>query len=111
MTPLSVALLLIAMTLYFWVYLRFGRQHREPAKPLPPKEPQPICGCGHHYSVHDDANVCHSISNQLVSREPKVMKVGYEGEDHEVHYVEKYAQVPCSCQRYTGPEPLPTYIP
>lgn len=101
-----------------WVTAWFmGRHHgqRHPLKPLEREseraiEQKPVCGCSHHYAVHDMDGVCTSITQGITSREPKIMKVGFQGEDHEVHYVEKYEQIPCPCKRYTGPEPLPTYI-
>jgi hypothetical protein len=58
----------------------------------PAKEPKPICGCTHHYSMHNRDGTCHG-------------KV-YLGEDRD--YISHYEQ--CTCQRYTGPEPLPLMI-
>ncbi len=49
-------------------------------------DPKPVCGCGHGYHDHDaDTTACHA----------RVVTTGtWRG---------------CTCQRYTGPEPLPTY--
>lgn len=94
----------------FWSGYATARMRKEPEKkPDQIEASKPVCGCGHHYAVHGDDGVCTSITQGVVSREPKVMKTGYEGEDHEVHYVEKFEQIPCPCKRYTGPEPLPSY--
>lgn len=53
-------------------------------------EPQPICGCKHHYSFHDVDGGCHYV-----------MDWHWEGKKH----IDEL----CGCKRYTGPEPLPTY--
>lgn len=54
-----------------------------------PRPVKPECGCGHHYSFHNaETGRCHWRKEH-----PTGKKVPEE----------------CSCQRYTGPEPLPTY--
>lgn len=73
-------------------------------------EPKTICGCNHSYAVHDDAGVCHGITNGVLTRTPVVLKTGYEGEDHEVHHKETFGQTACNCKRYVGPLPLPSYV-
>lgn len=59
----------------------------------PARDPEPICGCEHHYSMHDpETNACHDMVMQVVSggaRRP----------------------FQCTCRRYVGPEPLPRMIP
>lgn len=77
----------------------------------PPKQPPPICGCTHHYAVHDEQG-CHATFQVLVERgEPTKMQTGYDGLQHKVFYAfEKYVQAPCGCRRYTGPEPMPEMI-
>jgi hypothetical protein len=64
-----------------------------PARGMAPKpgEPKPVCGCKHHYSMHDQSGRCHE-------QEWRYSKG--EGE----HWVD------CACQRYTGPEPLPEFV-
>lgn len=53
------------------------------------RPPELECGCGHHYSFHDpETGQCHD-------------KI-WRGANN-------YA--PCTCRRYTGPEPLPEYVP
>ena len=54
-------------------------------------EPKPICGCKHHYSMHDENGKCQ-----------------FE-EDYHWHKGERRSDT-CPCQRYSGPEPLPKYI-
>lgn len=58
------------------------------------EDPKPICGCKHHYSHHDENGMCHAI-----------VQGDYLGA------IQGYRQTPCTCKRYTGPEPLPRYIP
>jgi hypothetical protein len=53
-------------------------------------EPVPVCGCEHHYSMHDAEGRCHDRDSI------------WEGGKHKVF--------DCGCQHYTGPEPLPRYI-
>ncbi|GAA4980279.1 hypothetical protein [Actinopolymorpha pittospori] len=65
-----------------------GRQRRSVA------QVQPVCGCGHASSFHDEKGRCHA-DNQ-VARWDGGSWVGTES-------------VPCSCQKYTGPEPLPAF--
>lgn len=49
-------------------------------------EPKPVCGCGHGYHDHDaDTTRCHG----------RTLTTGTWRD--------------CTCQRYTGPEPLPSY--
>jgi hypothetical protein len=59
-------------------------------------DPQPVCGCGHHYSLHDGEGGCHGTHRvvEQVSRDGKT-----------------WATEACGCARYTGPEPLPRYLP
>ncbi len=59
-------------------------------------DPEPVCGCEHHYSLHDADDVCHGTVRV-------VTEVGQGGK--------KWSHHACGCQRYTGPEPLPRYVP
>jgi hypothetical protein len=59
-------------------------------------EPPPVCGCTHHYSLHDDDRVCHGV-NRVKEQTTR------EG----VSWISQ----PCGCKRYTGPETLPRYVP
>ena len=61
-----------------WSITEFSKTERR-RKAL---EAQPICGCRHHYSYHDDVGgACHYIYNES--------------------YTNPYT---CGCQRYVGPE-------
>ncbi len=58
-------------------------------RPALPKQPKPVCGCTHHYSVHDPkgdmrCNVAIYVGST------------YRGK--------------CACLRYSGPVPLPEYF-
>jgi hypothetical protein len=81
-----------------------------------PKEPEPICGCEHHFAKHDENGVCQFRWQEkiLVERgKPRTVQTGYDGATHKVVYdFEKYETVTyaCSCKRYTGPEPLPRFV-
>lgn len=94
-----------------------GRRKIEAKIAEPPEPPEPVCGCGHHYSKHDSSGKCVRKWDErvLVERgQPKTIKTGpqsyptlktvYETERWEVR---TYS---CSCVRYTGPEPLPQVV-
>jgi len=57
-----------------------------------PGKDEPICGCGHNYSMHDD----HGCN----------VRTGW----HWGKGGERIDEM-CECKFYTGPEPLPRYIP
>lgn len=89
--------------------------------PKPPvyKEPEPICGCGHHRSFHDD-NGCHHVGTHrmLAARtDPEIetktdKETGLKKSKTLVPASESYNTVSteCGCKGYVGPEPLPTYV-
>lgn len=79
-------------------------------KPKIPPPPTPICGCTHHYAVHDKDG-CHSSVQVLVERgQPTTVRTGYGGDMRKVVYNhERWEQRKCACRQYTGPEPLPEY--
>lgn len=58
-------------------------------------EPPAVCGCGHHYAMHDGDHSCHGTERMLVEKGANGVK--YETES-------------CGCKRYSGPEPLPRYV-
>lgn len=94
-----------------WLGYRFGSRRRKP-----PKEPEAICGCGHHYSMHDEQGVCQRVWSErvLVERgQPRSVKTGSDGFFHKVVYDhQRWESIKhrCSCRRYTGPEPLPRFV-
>lgn len=58
----------------------------------------PVCGCNHHYSMHDpETKRCHGTTTER--------RYHY---DEDGHYVLGY--LPCTCRQYSGPEPLPEYF-
>lgn len=65
------------------------------------KDPKPVCGCKHHYSMHDaETGHCHG----QVRGNP----LRYDSFDDPT----AWEMVQCPCRRYAGPEPLPTlYAP
>lgn len=87
-----------------------GREPREP------REPEPVCGCGHHYAKHHEDGSCAFTTVQRVLMErgnPRTVRTGYDGETHTTVYDHEVWQdqtFDCSCKRYTGPEPLPRMV-
>lgn len=83
--------------------------------PKPPKPLRPICGCDHHFGHHGEDGVCRfvetivdTVESLMLTPDGKVFRDG----SGRYKFVEEQvirAQIPCTCQRYTGPEPLPTY--
>lgn len=88
--------------------------------PKPPvyREPEPICGCGHHRSFHDDEGCHASNSNRvLTSRtepviEKKPDKEGVSRSKTLIPASESFEPVTihCGCKSYVGPEPYVSYI-
>lgn len=94
MGPAEGILLLLAV-IAGYVLGRMGR-HVEPA---PPKPPEAVCGCTHHYSMHDpETGGCQvSTRGQVMRKNRDSMPVEWEW-------------LNCPCLRYCGPEPLPQYV-
>jgi hypothetical protein len=65
------------------------------------KPPRPVCGCTHHHSFHDPkAGACRATVNGLPVHR------------NQHGYADAWEQVPCKCQAYSGPLPLPeVYAP
>jgi hypothetical protein len=64
-------------------------------KPKPPKPIKPICGCGHGYHDHGaESGACHGQKKKYRHDGLSEVMDGY---------------MPCTCQRYTGPTPLPEF--
>jgi hypothetical protein len=66
-----------------------------PARRKGPKPVEAVCGCTHHYSMHDPQTGKCSVG-VAVDKYSGGVRVG---KDHRS----------CACQRYSGPEPMPTY--
>lgn len=79
------------------VSLLVGRllpNRRRTPKPAPP--PKPICGCDHHYALHDpDTKACGATV-----KTPKYNTIGDRI---------GYTYPACACRQYTGPQPLPEF--
>lgn len=89
MDPISIG----AGALILFVGTRLGRLQRKP-----PVVPATTCGCSHNYGAHGDGTRCHAqvkIADQWAT----------DSYGRHVEYHWKW--VPCSCQSYDGPEPLP----
>lgn len=100
-----------------WASIAYGQRHnRRKGEIESQKEPEPICGCNHHFSKHDENGECQFRWEEqiLVERgQPKTVRTGPDGfrrevvYDHEKWETREYA---CTCKRYTGPEPLFRYV-
>lgn len=91
---------------------RIGRARRHPR---PPKPVKPFCGCGHHHSFHTEEGRCSFVTHQLVEEKElqrtesgKVVRDAYD-EPVFVKKVKDTITTQCGCQRYSGPEPIPSY--
>lgn len=79
---------------YFYGLFRGFRQGQGVAELEGKHPPKPVCGCKHNIAFHDDKGVCRKQWYVTVYG-------GITGE--------KDVAVTCSCQKYTGPEPLPSF--
>lgn len=72
-----------------------------PSRRKHPRQPEPVCGCDHHHSFHDpQTGECHAQVRGAVTR--------FDADEFPI----AWELVPCSCRRYSGPEPLPeVYAP
>jgi hypothetical protein len=74
-------------------------ERRQRKRKYDPSDTKPICGCDHHFSMHNAEGKCHEeIDWQWVW-----VVVGGKRE-------QQRAPILCGCQRYTGPEPLPAFF-
>jgi len=92
----QIAWTIIACTVVIWPTIGRFRKRKEKLA-----NPQPICGCKHHRSYHEEGKgICHA----QVKGKP-------------IHYdtwndPNAWEKIQCTCQHYTGPEPLPEfYVP
>jgi len=68
-----------------------------PGRRRGPEPAEAVCGCRHHYAVHDpQAGRCGATA-EISLYNTRGERLGWQ-------------QVPCPCARYTGPEPLPEYV-
>ena len=76
---------------------RIGRARRHPKPPKPTPPPKPICGCSHHYALHDpESKACHGSV-----KTPKHNVVGDQV---------GYTYPACACRQYVGPVPMPEFF-
>lgn len=80
------------------------------------RENKPICGCKHHWSFHDERGVCHHTevvtAKQFVVQRDKDQNpiINAAGNPSEIMETVVVYEENCRCQRYYGPEPLPSYV-
>lgn len=84
-----------------WTLGKFSAP-RSSRAPKPPKPPKAVCGCGHHFALHDPtSNECYGEDEyELSSGEPildphGMYVVAHAGAKSEVRR--------CTCRRYVGP--------
>jgi hypothetical protein len=93
-----IALAMLAGAFILAVGILAGRLLPGRRPPALPGQPEPVCGCGHHYAEHDpETGECN------VSERGEPVKWGGSGR------AVKWEWLDCTCVRYSGPEPLPTY--
>lgn len=90
---------MIEGALILLVGIGIGRIIRFRARPkaYKPKVIKPICGCQHHFALHDPkTGECHG---------------GFDAYGEAVNYQSKthIDGTPCACKVYAGPQPLPEY--
>jgi hypothetical protein len=78
-----------------------GRRRRKALPVAGAGDPEATCGCGHHDAPHDESRRCRHVDmvNSLAERSGR----------GDVRW--DVRELECRCQRYTGPEPLPLYLP
>lgn len=93
MDPLSMIIGLVIFAAG-WVAGRIRRRQRTPRA-----LPAPLCACAHGINYHDESGPCHATrqGNYVNQYDASGRNRGL-GHD----------QVPCMCQRYVGPEILPS---
>jgi hypothetical protein len=76
-------------------FLPGRRRHPKPPKPAPP--PKPVCGCTHHFAMHDpQSKACHGTV-----KTPEFNRAGgHVG----------YTYPACACRQYVGPVPMPEFF-
>jgi hypothetical protein len=81
-------------------FLWGGRRQRRTFELQRRGDPEASCGCGHHFALHDGDGRCRHL--EVVK---SLAESGHGSSRWDVRELE------CRCQRYTGPEPLPLYVP
>lgn len=98
MDPVTVLIILLALDVAFQITtLRAARRRKRKRAVNGGEDPQPVCGCDHHYAFHDPTTGhCHATSKVA-------SKWDYAG------YPVAYTHQQCGCRQYVGPQPLETY--
>lgn len=89
--------------------------------PKPPvyREPEPICGCNHHRSYHDDKG-CHATETHRVLTSKTDPEIEQKRDKDQilksktlVPAKQEYVPVTtnCGCKSYDGPDSIQPYIP
>lgn len=93
------------------------RRPRRASVPPPAAPVGPVCQCGHLYAFHAaDSGVCQHVASRhekqktaIRNDDGRVVKDSYGYVQYQVEIV-PLPDVRCPCQRYTGPDPLPTVV-
>jgi hypothetical protein len=93
-----------------------GRVGRARRRPKPFKPPKPVCACEHSFAHHAADGTCKHIETLTDTRDVPITDSKGKTIYRPSGYVETneqtvvVAQVPCTCQRYVGPQPMPEYF-
>ena len=88
----------LLLAIAWFLTLGWGESYRTANKKLQQRvrsleEPDPLCGCGHHISFHDEKGCHYTV---VYTRPAKFGVVSLFSD--------------CPCVKYVGPEPLPKVI-
>lgn len=84
-----------------------------PKPPKPPKAPKPICGCGHHYSMHGDGACSWTNTKKVVVERSRPRTSTDEYGRSTTTYAHEqfdYVQETCPCKTYAGPQHVPALV-
>lgn len=94
------------------VGMAVGRVARRRAKPPPKKNKptRPTCDCGHSVAMHDtETTRCQTVDRVVQEKRGAITNTYSQITGYETVI---YGNKACTCQRYTGPEPVfDFYVP
>ena len=91
-----------------------GRAHARSTTTTAPVTPVAVCACTHGFNYHaPDTGRCAFVAREIrerddVLRHPNGNPIGGVLRDMMAVKVPEVISLPCTCQRYDGPEPLPS---
>jgi hypothetical protein len=91
----NLVLAIVWLSTYGWKEIHRKENVRLQERVRMLTDPDPTCGCGHHYSFHNKEDGCHYT---VVFDRPTRLGV-------------RQVLITCPCVKYVGPQPLPKVIP